>query len=76
MELTINNLKKQYDKKDAFALSGVNLKIHQGEFISILGLSGSGKSTLIRCINRLIDPCEGEIFFEGKVFNDMETTEI
>ena len=36
-----------------------------GEFLVIIGLSGSGKSTLLRCINRLIDPTEGEILWDG-----------
>ncbi|AOY76145.1 phosphonate ABC transporter ATP-binding protein [Clostridium formicaceticum] len=66
MQLIIENLKKHYDKKETFALNNINLDIHQGEFISILGLSGSGKSTFIRCINRLIDPTEGKIYFEGQ----------
>lgn len=65
MQLLIENLSKQYDKKEAFALDNVNLSINQGEFIAILGLSGSGKSTFIRCINRLIEPTAGEIYFEG-----------
>ena len=36
-----------------------------GEFLAIIGLSGSGKSTLLRCINRLIDPTEGQIIWNG-----------
>jgi phosphonate transport system ATP-binding protein len=39
--------------------------VPDGEFLVIIGLSGSGKSTLLRCINRLIDPTEGEILWEG-----------
>ncbi|AKL94213.1 phosphonate ABC transporter, ATP-binding protein PhnC [Clostridium aceticum] len=66
MQLIIKDLKKHYNKKETFALDHVNLHIDQGEFISILGLSGSGKSTFIRCLNRLIDPTEGEIYFEGQ----------
>ena len=34
--------------------------------MAVIGLSGSGKSTLLRCINRLIDPTEGEILWEGE----------
>jgi len=43
------------------ALAGVNLEVHDGEFLAVLGLSGSGKSTLLRCINRLITPTEGRV---------------
>jgi phosphonate transport system ATP-binding protein len=48
------------------ALEGVNLEVGEGEFLAILGLSGSGKSTLLRCINRLIDPSEGDVWIFGK----------
>lgn len=64
MELQLRNLSKQYNQNEAFALKNVDLEIQKGEFISILGLSGSGKSTLIRCINRLINPTEGEVYFQ------------
>ncbi|SCY52296.1 phosphonate ABC transporter ATP-binding protein [Alkaliphilus peptidifermentans] len=66
MQLKLENLSKQYNKGEAYALDKVNLDIKEGEFISVLGLSGSGKSTLIRCINRLIDPTDGNIYFEEK----------
>lgn len=47
------------------ALSNVNLHVHSGEFLAIIGLSGSGKSTLLRCINRLLEPTEGSVSFSG-----------
>lgn len=47
------------------ALSGVNLTIRDGEFVSIIGLSGAGKSTLVRCINRLNDVQRGQILIDG-----------
>jgi phosphonate transport system ATP-binding protein len=39
--------------------------VRPGEFLIIIGLSGSGKSTLLRCINRLHDPTEGKILWDG-----------
>jgi len=65
MLLTINNLSKSYDGK-IWALKDVSLSVAEGDFLILLGLSGSGKSTLLRCINRLIEPTEGEINFDGK----------
>ena len=62
--LTVEGLSKVYDDGTP-ALSDVNLEIAEGEFVVLIGLSGSGKSTLLRCINRLIDPTEGRITFEG-----------
>lgn len=51
------------------ALNDVSFEVADGEFMVVVGLSGSGKSTLLRCINRLIEPTSGEIFW-----NDIEVT--
>jgi len=64
--LQISNLRKTYTPTSSEVLSGINLTINPGEFVVIIGSSGSGKTTLIRCINRLISPSEGEIYFLGK----------
>ncbi len=47
------------------ALSRVNLELHQGELLVVLGRNGSGKSTLLKCIMALLTPQEGEIFLHG-----------
>ena len=47
------------------ALRNVNIEVAAGEFLVILGPSGAGKSTLLRCINRLVDPTEGQVFHNG-----------
>lgn len=62
--LQIENLTKIYDNGFK-ALNNINLEIPNGQFVAIIGLSGSGKSTLLRCINRLIDPTEGRIVWNG-----------
>jgi len=62
--LEIRNLTKVYDD-GTVALRNVDFSVEKGEFLVIIGLSGSGKSTLLRCINRLIDPTEGEIIWDG-----------
>ena len=63
--LEIKNLSKTYDDGTE-ALKNVSFTVEDGEFLVIIGLSGSGKSTLLRCINRLIEPTEGEIIWNGK----------
>jgi phosphonate transport system ATP-binding protein len=47
------------------ALDDVSFEVQEGEFLAVIGLSGSGKSTLLRCINRLIDPTEGRVSWNG-----------
>jgi len=47
-------------------LSNINFDVYEGELLVIMGLSGSGKSTLIRCLNRLIEPTEGEIVIDDE----------
>ncbi|MBN2050131.1 MAG: phosphonate ABC transporter ATP-binding protein [Spirochaetales bacterium] len=63
--LEIKNLTKVYDD-GTVALKNVSFDVQDGEFLVVIGLSGSGKSTLLRCINRLIDPTEGQIIFNGE----------
>ena len=63
--LEIRNLTKIYDD-GTVALRNVSFTVPDGEFLIVIGLSGSGKSTLLRCINRLIDPTEGEILWDGE----------
>ncbi len=62
--LEVKNLTKIYDD-GTVALKNLSFTVEQGEFLVIIGLSGSGKSTLLRCINRLIEPTEGQILWDG-----------
>jgi phosphonate transport system ATP-binding protein len=62
--LIIQNLTKIYDNGFK-ALDNVSFEIPDGQFVALIGLSGSGKSTLLRCINRLIEPTEGKIIWNG-----------
>lgn len=53
--------------EDGFrALNGIDLKIGEGELVTIIGPSGCGKTTLMRMINRLTDPTEGEVLIDGE----------
>ncbi|WP_199616339.1 phosphonate ABC transporter ATP-binding protein [Paenibacillus alkalitolerans] len=62
--LEIRNLKKVYSDGTA-ALKGIDFSVNRGEFIAVIGPSGAGKSTLLRCINRLVEPTEGVVVFNG-----------
>jgi len=63
--IEIKDLKKIF-KGDLHALNGVDVTIHEGEVVSIIGPSGSGKSTLLRCINLIETPTSGHIYFENE----------
>ena len=52
-------------------LKGIDLEIHQGEVVCIIGASGSGKSTLLRCINLLEEADSGHIWFDGQDLMDL-----
>jgi len=62
--LKIEHLTKIYDN-GVHALKDVSFEVPDGQFLVIIGLSGSGKSTLLRCINRLIEPTDGRIIWNG-----------
>ncbi len=63
--LQIKNLTKIYDG-GVKALDNVSFDVPDGQFLAVIGLSGSGKSTLLRCINRLIEPTDGQILWNGE----------
>ncbi len=68
--IEIENLNFGYES-NANVLKGVDLTIHPGEMIGIVGRSGVGKSTLINLIMRLYDPDEGSIKIGGTDIRDM-----
>jgi ATP-binding cassette, subfamily B, multidrug efflux pump len=55
-----------YDEDDTYALKHVNLKIHEGERIGVVGLTGSGKTSLINLLLGFYKPTKGEILISGK----------
>jgi phosphonate transport system ATP-binding protein len=61
--LEIEGLTRRFGAKTA--VDGVSLSVPAGQMVGVIGSSGAGKSTLLRMINRLTDPSEGRIRFEG-----------
>lgn len=72
------DLVKEYDvgESKVFALNGVDLKVENGEFISIMGPSGSGKTTLLDVLSVLLRPSKGEVFIKGKPISKMSDNEL
>jgi oligopeptide transport system ATP-binding protein len=83
--LELKNLSKDFPIKGGLlsrqiatvqAVSDVSLTIKKGETLGLVGESGCGKSTLGRCIIRLIEPSNGQIFFDGKDITNLKGKEL
>ena len=70
------NVVKQFAGSDYIAVNDVNLRINEGEFITILGSSGSGKTTLLKMTNRLYDPDSGNIILFGENIRDVDVVKV
>jgi len=70
--IRLDNVEKVYrtDRIETVALSGVNLDIEEGEFVSVMGPSGCGKSTLMHLMGLLDSPSKGTISLAGAVVTD------
>lgn len=64
-DITLRNVSFTYPSADHPALSDINLSIHAGETIAIVGENGAGKSTLVRLLSGLYPPTEGEVLLGG-----------
>jgi ATP-binding cassette subfamily B protein len=72
--VAIEGLQVAYSAADGsrvLALNGVDLQIHRGETIGVVGRSGCGKSTLIKVLTRIVHPCGGHVFIQGIPLEDV-----
>jgi polar amino acid transport system ATP-binding protein len=68
--IDVIDLRKSYGRLEV--LKGINITIHEGEKVVVIGPSGSGKSTFLRCLNCMEDPTGGSIMFEGVDIADIK----
>lgn len=73
MEIIIKNV--SFSHKKVNILKNIDMKINNGEFIGIVGCNGSGKSTLLKCIYKVLNVTDGEIFVDDKEINDYSRRE-
>jgi putative ABC transport system ATP-binding protein len=77
--IEVRKLVKVYSKKNRLpikALDGVDVEIHSGEFLAIVGRSGSGKSTFLNLVGALDRPTSGDVIFEGKNLKNIRDSDL
>lgn len=76
MGLVAENISLSFGKPPVAVLKDINLKIDDGEFVSLTGRSGAGKSTLLYVLSSLDNPTQGRVLIEGKDFAKMSSKEL
>lgn len=73
--IEIQNAYKKFPGSYRYAVNGVNAKIQEGNFVTIMGTSGSGKTTLLKMINRIHEATSGDILFYGENIKTLKVEE-
>lgn len=74
MMLELNNLNVYYGA--IHALKNINLKVNEGEVVTLIGANGAGKSTTLKAVSGMLKPRTGEIIFNGKKINSLSAPDI
>ena len=74
--LKVKDLCASYSSSGPEILKGISFDVAENDFLAIIGPSGAGKSTLIRCINRLVEPTSGQIYFHGQDVTKMSLRDL
>jgi putative ABC transport system ATP-binding protein len=78
LAIKTENLTKTYvmDAEKVCALCGIDISIHRGEYVAIMGPSGSGKSTLMNLIGCLDTPTNGKYWLAGRLVSDLDEDQL
>ena len=74
--ITFENVSFMYSEKGGNVLEDIDLKIHAGEVVALVGDNGAGKTTLAKLICRLYEPTGGRITLDGADFHDFDVKEL
>lgn len=72
--LQLKDVEAWYDKLQV--LKGVNMELHSGDFVAIIGPNGCGKSTTMKCITGLLQKKTGRIYLDGKLISKKKAHDI
>ena len=74
-EIRLEQVSFRYPGADQDTLTNINLTLHPGEKLAVVGLNGAGKTTLIKLICGFLDPTEGRVLLDGKDIRDYNRTD-
>ena len=74
MKLRVQNLSFAYRNRPV--LKRVSFEVHAGELLVVLGKNGAGKSTLLKCLNRILEPQEGEVWVGERSVSRLRREEV
>ena len=73
--IEFKKVNKDYEDSD-FSIEDFNLKVEQGDFITVIGTSGCGKTTILKMINSLVEPTSGEILVNGSPISEVDVVNL
>ena len=74
-EIQLENVSFRYPGASENILKNLNLTLHPGEKLAVVGLNGAGKTTLVKLISGLLDPTEGRVLLDGKDIREFNRSE-